>query len=195
MDPTPAPVTRRTFLSTVAAAASSAALVSPACALSHDESTAAAPRQGRSDGAICISSGNGKAAVARAFEELGKGSLPVDAAVAGVNLNELDPDDTSVGYGGLPNEEGVVELDSAVMDGTTHRAGAVASLRNIKTPSRVALQVMRRTDHILLVGEGALRFARAHGFQEEDLLTEKSTRSPARCSARRPWQALTPEPQ
>jgi N4-(beta-N-acetylglucosaminyl)-L-asparaginase len=108
------------------------------------------------------------------MEEMAKGTTPVDAAVAGVNLNELDPEDTSVGFGGLPNEDGVVELDAAVMDGPTHRAGAVASIRNIKTPSRVALLVMRRTAHILLVGEGALRFAKDHGFQEENLLTEKS---------------------
>jgi N4-(beta-N-acetylglucosaminyl)-L-asparaginase len=175
MIPTPDPVSRRAFLSTVAAAAaSSAALTSPACALARDESVAPAAAPRRADGAICISSRNGMRAVARAFEELGKGTAPVDAAVAGVNINELDPDDITVGYGGLPNEEGVVELDAAVMDGPNHRAGAVGALRNIKTPSRVALLVMRRTEHLLLVGEGALRFAKAHGFQEEDLLTERS---------------------
>ena len=125
-------------------------------------------------GARCIASDNGVAAVATAVAAMSAGAAPVDAAVAGVNLNELDPEDNSVGYGGLPNEDGVVELDAAVMDGPTHRAGAVASIRNIKTPSRVALQVMRRSDHVLLVGEGALRFARAHGFVEESLLTEKS---------------------
>ncbi|MBU1299563.1 MAG: N(4)-(beta-N-acetylglucosaminyl)-L-asparaginase, partial [Bacteroidetes bacterium] len=80
----------------------------------------------------------------------------------------------SVGYGGLPNEEGVVELDAAVMHGPSYRAGAVASLRNIKNPSKVARLVMERTDHVLMVGEGALRFARAHGFKEENLLTEES---------------------
>jgi N4-(beta-N-acetylglucosaminyl)-L-asparaginase len=168
------PVSRRAFLSTVAgsaAAASAASLLASTPARAAAAPAAAAPG---APGAICISSGNGLKAVEKALGELKAGAAPVDAAVAGVNLNELDPEDNSVGYGGLPNEEGVVELDAAVMDGPTHRAGAVASLRNIKTPSRVALLVMKRSDHVLLVGEGALRFARAHGFVEEDLLTEKS---------------------
>ncbi len=121
-----------------------------------------------------ISSGNGIRATARAMEMMRQGSDPLDAVIAGVNIIELDPEDTSVGYGGLPNEDGVVELDASVMHGPTHSAGAVASIRNIKTPSKVARLVMERTDHSLLVGEGALRFAKAHGFQEEDLLTEKS---------------------
>jgi len=102
------------------------------------------------------------------------GGDPLDAVIAGVNIVEDDPDDMSVGYGGLPNEDGVVELDASVMYGPNHTAGAVAGLRNIKNPSRVARLVMERTDHVLIVGEGALRFARAHGFKEEDLLTEKS---------------------
>ncbi|MCX6620954.1 MAG: N(4)-(beta-N-acetylglucosaminyl)-L-asparaginase [Acidobacteria bacterium] len=102
------------------------------------------------------------------------GADTLDAVIAGVNIVEEDPEDNSVGYGGLPNEEGVVELDASVMHGPTRRAGSVASLRNIKTPSKVAKLVMERTDHIMLVGEGALRFARDYGFKEEDLLTEKS---------------------
>ncbi|MCA9256010.1 MAG: N(4)-(beta-N-acetylglucosaminyl)-L-asparaginase, partial [Phycisphaerales bacterium] len=76
--------------------------------------------------------------------------------------------------GGLPNEDGVVELDACCMDGPTHKAGGVAALRNIRNPSRVARLVMKRTDHVLIVGEGALRFARAHGFREEELLTDKA---------------------
>ncbi|MCH8829155.1 MAG: N(4)-(beta-N-acetylglucosaminyl)-L-asparaginase, partial [Planctomycetes bacterium] len=75
---------------------------------------------------------------------------------------------------GLPNEDGVVELDAAVMHGPTHKAGAVAAIRNIKNPAQVALLVMERTDHVLLVGAGALRFAKAHGFKEENLLTDKA---------------------
>jgi N4-(beta-N-acetylglucosaminyl)-L-asparaginase len=90
------------------------------------------------------------------------------------NVIEVDPEDTSVGYGGLPNERGVVQLDSSFMDGKTYSAGAVACLENIKTPSSVARLVMQHTDHVLLVGAGALEFARAWGFKEEDLLTEKS---------------------
>jgi N4-(beta-N-acetylglucosaminyl)-L-asparaginase len=121
-----------------------------------------------------VSSGNGIRATAKAMEVLRGGGDPLDAVIAGVNIVEDDPNDMSVGYGGLPNEDGVVELDSSVMYGPTHTAGAVAALRNIKNPSKVARLVMERTDHVLLVGEGALKFARAHGFKEEDLLTEKS---------------------
>jgi len=121
-----------------------------------------------------ISSGNGMRATAKAMEMLKQAADPLNAVIAGVNIIELDPNDMSVGYGGLPNEDGVVELDASVMHGPTHRAGAVAAIRNIKTPSRVARLVMERTDHALLVGEGALRFAKAHGFKEEDLLTDKS---------------------
>jgi len=87
---------------------------------------------------------------------------------------EDDPNDMSVGLGGLPNADGIVELDASVMHGPSHRAGAVAALRNIRNPSRVARMVMERTDHVLLVGEGALKFAKMHGFKEEDLLTERS---------------------
>lgn len=125
-------------------------------------------------GPVVIASANGMRAVSRAMELLREGADALDAVIAGVNIVEDDPDDVTVGYGGLPNEEGVVELDAAVMHGPTHRAGAVASLRNIKNPSKVARLVMERTDHVLLVGEGALRFARAHGFSEQNLLTEKA---------------------
>jgi N4-(beta-N-acetylglucosaminyl)-L-asparaginase len=108
------------------------------------------------------------------MELIASGGSTLDGVIAGVNIVEDDPNDMTVGYGGLPNEDGVVELDAAVMYGPNHMAGAVASLRNIKNPSRVARMVMERSDHVLLVGEGALRFAKAHGFKEEDLLTEKS---------------------
>ncbi len=123
---------------------------------------------------IVISSSNGLRATARAMEMLAAGKDTLDAAVAGVNINEEDPEDNSVGYGGLPNEEGVVELDASVMHGPTRRCGSVGALRNIKTPSKVAKLVMEQTDHIMLVGEGALRFARAFGFEETNLLTGKS---------------------
>ena len=123
---------------------------------------------------IVISSSNGLRACAKAMEMLKAGADTLDAVVAGVNIVELDPNDNSVGYGGLPNEEGVVELDASVMHGPSRRCGSVASIRNIKTPSKVAKLVMEKTDHIMLVGDGALRFAKAMGFPEEDLLTEKS---------------------
>ncbi|RME38247.1 MAG: twin-arginine translocation signal domain-containing protein [Planctomycetota bacterium] len=125
---------------------------------------------------VVVSSANGLRATKKASELLAAGTDPLDAVIAGVNIVEEDPDDMTVGYGGLPNEDGVVELDSCVMHGPTCRCGAVAALRNIKTPSRVAKTVMERTDHILLVGEGALRFARAHGFTEVNLLTDKARR-------------------
>ncbi|MBX5494905.1 MAG: N(4)-(beta-N-acetylglucosaminyl)-L-asparaginase [Bryobacteraceae bacterium] len=135
--------------------------------------SAAQVRSG-SPGNVVISSANGLRACQRAMEVLRQGGDTLDAVIAGVNINEEDPEDNSVGYGGLPNEDGVVELDASVMHGPTRRAGSVAALRNIKYPSRVARLVMERSDHIMLVGEGALRFAKAHGFQEENLLTDKS---------------------
>ena len=121
-----------------------------------------------------VSSGNGIRATDRAMTLLKEGADPLDAVIAGVNIVEDDPHDQSVGYGGLPNAEGVVELDASVMYGPTHSAGAVASLQNIKNPSKVARLVMEKTRHVLLVGEGALKFARAQGFKEENLLTEES---------------------
>ena len=123
---------------------------------------------------LVISSANGLKCCALAMRILREGGDTLDAVIAGVNLNEEDPDDNSVGYGGLPNEQGVVELDASVMHGPTRRAGSVAALRNIRYPSRVARLVMEQTDHIMLVGQGALDFAKAWGFAEENLLTEKS---------------------
>ncbi|MCY3999953.1 MAG: N(4)-(beta-N-acetylglucosaminyl)-L-asparaginase [Bacteroidetes bacterium] len=125
-------------------------------------------------GPLAIASKNGLGAVARAVEEINQGADALDAVIAGVNLVEEDPDDLTVGYGGLPNAEGVVELDSAVIHGPTCRAGAVASLQGIKYPSRVAKVVLERTDHVLLVGDGAQQFARTHGFTQEDLLTNQA---------------------
>ncbi|MBI4548407.1 MAG: N(4)-(beta-N-acetylglucosaminyl)-L-asparaginase [Ignavibacteriae bacterium] len=123
---------------------------------------------------LAISSANGTKALEKAMGMIKDGADALDAVIAGVNIVEDDPEDTSVGYGGLPNEEGVVELDAAVMHGPSYRAGSVASLRNIKNPSKVARLVMERTDHVLIVGEGALKFAKAHGFKEETLLTDKA---------------------
>lgn len=124
---------------------------------------------------VVVSSSNGHpACVERVMERLLSGSAAVDAVVAGVNLVEDDPSDHSVGLGGLPNERGVVELDASVMDGPSGLAGAVAALQRIKNPSKVALAVMRYTDHALLVGAGALEFARAHGFEEQELLTPEA---------------------
>ncbi|MBT8487735.1 MAG: N(4)-(beta-N-acetylglucosaminyl)-L-asparaginase [Gemmatimonadetes bacterium] len=122
----------------------------------------------------CVASGNGLEAVSRAIQELADGATTIEAVVAGVNLVEEDPQDTSVGYGGLPNADGVVQLDSSLMHGPTRGAGAVAALEGFKRPSLVALDVMRYTDHHLLVGEGAQRFAVSMGHQIEELVTEEA---------------------
>jgi N4-(beta-N-acetylglucosaminyl)-L-asparaginase len=127
---------------------------------------------------VVISSANrnngGVNCCAKAMEVMAGGGDTLDAVMAGVNIVELDPNDPSVGYGGLPNEDGVVELDASCMHGPTRRGGAVGAIRGIKTPSKIAQLVMAETDHMMLVGEGALRFAKAYGFPEEDLLTDKS---------------------
>jgi N4-(beta-N-acetylglucosaminyl)-L-asparaginase len=113
--------------------------------------------------------------VEKAYSMIESGSDVLDALIAGVNIVELDPEDDSVGYGGLPNAEGIVQLDSSCMHGPRKRAGAVAALEGIRTPSLVAKAVMDNTDHHLLVGKGAQDFARNLGFRiEDDLNTEKS---------------------
>ena len=108
------------------------------------------------------------------WEKLVKTRNILDAVEAGANVCELDPRDKSVGYGGLPNERGVVQLDASIMYGPTHKCGSVASLENIKRACSVARLVMERTDHMMIVGAGALEFAKAHGFPEENLLTEEA---------------------
>ncbi len=125
---------------------------------------------------LTISSANGLRALQAGMDILKKGGDTLDAVVATVNIVEDDPNDNSVGYGGLPNEDGDVELDASVMHGPTRRAGSVGSIRHIKNPSKVAKLVMERTDHLMLVGPGALRFAEAHGFERTNLLTEDSRR-------------------
>lgn len=121
-----------------------------------------------------ISLTNGQTATRRAYVLMSQGADTLAAVVAAANLVENDPEDYSVGFGGLPNEEGVVELDAAVMHGPTHRCGAVAALRSIRNAASVAKVVLERSGHVLLAGDGALQFARAHGFAEEDLLIERS---------------------
>jgi N4-(beta-N-acetylglucosaminyl)-L-asparaginase len=116
----------------------------------------------------------GKPANERAAEVLRAGGSLLDAVEKGINVPENDPNVMSVGYGGLPNEEGEVELDAAIMDGTRHRAGAVCSLRSIKNPISVARLVLEKTRHTTLAGEGALRFALKMGFKPEQLLTPES---------------------
>ncbi len=123
---------------------------------------------------ILVGSSNAMAGAPRAFEMMVRGGDTLDAAVECVKVAELDPNDSSVGYGGLPNAEGVVQLDASCMHGPTRRAGGVGALEGIKTPSEVARLVLRYTDHVLLVGEGAQRFAVSFGMRVENLLTERS---------------------
>jgi len=170
-------VTRREFVKTGAAASMVAAGVTPASA---GAPTVLAPRSVRP---VVISSANGnrfknkgpRTCVQEAFERIARGEDVLDALVAGVNIVELDPEDDSVGYGGLPNADGVVQLDASCMHGPKKRAGAVACIEGVRTPSLVAKAVMEETDHHLLVGKGAQDFARSMGFAiEDDLNTENS---------------------
>jgi len=136
-------------------------------------------RAQRFSGPIIINSHGGRGSLGMEANKIGwdilsGGGNALDAVEKTTNFIEVNPNDSSVGYGGLPNEAGIVELDSSIIDGKTYNMGAVGSLRNIKTPSSVARLVMERTDHIFLVGEGALRFAKMHGFKEENLLTDSS---------------------
>jgi N4-(beta-N-acetylglucosaminyl)-L-asparaginase len=123
---------------------------------------------------VIISSANGVRALEKGMLVLKNGGDTLEAAVAAVTVVEDDPNDDSVGYGGLPNEEGEVELDASVAHGPTRRVGAVASVRRIKNVARLAKTVMERTDHVMIVGDGARRFAVAEGFEEMNLLTESS---------------------
>jgi N4-(beta-N-acetylglucosaminyl)-L-asparaginase len=119
--------------------------------------------------------GGNVTAVQKAFQMITGGSDVLDAVIAGVNIVELDPLDDSVGFGGLPNADGVVQLDSSVMHGPKKQAGAVGALEGVRTPSLVARAVMDYTDHHLIVGKGAQDFARNMGFKiEDDLNTENS---------------------
>jgi len=123
---------------------------------------------------VAISSATSLRSVQKAFDLLMQGADTLDAIIEGVKIQELDPTDNSVGYGGYPNAEGVVQLDASCVHGPTRRAGAVGCLEGIKTPSEVAKLILKYTTHVFLVGEGAKKFALSYGFKEEDLLTPES---------------------
>jgi N4-(beta-N-acetylglucosaminyl)-L-asparaginase len=146
-------------------------------------SVAAAVVRAKPVRAVVISSRNGhefknggpRTAVSEAYQRMARGEDVLDAILAGVTILELDPTEDSVGYGGIPNADGVVQLDACVMHGPKKRAGGVAALEGVRTPSLVAKAVMETTDHHLLVGAGAQWFARRMGFTvEDDLNTEHS---------------------
>jgi len=120
---------------------------------------------------VVIASRNGERAVKEATRILRSGGNVLDAIEEGIKVVEDDPSDHSVGYGGLPNLLGEVELDASIMDGSTLRAGAVAGVRHFKNPIGIARRVMEKTPHLMLIGEGADRFAKLQGFQETNLLT------------------------
>jgi N4-(beta-N-acetylglucosaminyl)-L-asparaginase len=172
-------ISRREFMKTGTAAGVAAASARPGFAQGP---TVLAPRTVKP---VVIASANGnkyknggtRTAVEEAFARMTRGEDVLDAVIAGVNIVELDPEDDSVGYGGLPNADGVVQLDSCCMHGPRKRAGGVAALEGVRTPSLVAKAVLEQTDHHLIVGKGAQDFARAMGFKiEEDLNTENSRR-------------------
>ena len=176
-------VSRREFLNTGAAVAAGLALPSiarpPSITSVVDRAASTARPEARLP--IVISAANGYyrenpngSPIKKAYDMVVAGADPLDAVIAGVNMVELDPNDMTVGLGGLPNEEGVVQLDASCMHGPTRRAGAVGCLEDIATPSLVAKAVMDHTDHIFLVGAGAKKFALEMGFKEQNLLTEKS---------------------
>ena len=127
---------------------------------------------------------SGKQGIRVAYEMLTRGSDPLDAIVAGVQIVELNPNDQSVGLAGLPNEEGVVQLDASCMHGPTKRAGSVGCLEDIAEAAAVAKAIMDHTDHIMLVGPGAKKFAVEMGFKTQNLLTEQSRRDWMRWKAK-----------
>jgi N4-(beta-N-acetylglucosaminyl)-L-asparaginase len=173
-------INRRDFVKTGAAAA---AAIAAAPATVFGQAPAVVTRAARP---LVVSAANGNhyknggpvTGVEKAFQMISQGSDVLDALIAGVNIVELDPDESSVGYGGLPNADGVVQLDSCCMHGPKKRAGGVGALEGVRTPSLVAKAVADLTDHHLIVGKGAQEFARGVGFKiEDDLNTEKSRKA------------------
>ena len=171
-------VNRREFVKTGAVAGVAAAAMPFQEAPSVSTKKASRPLVVASANGHEFKNGGDKTCVETAFERITRGEDVLDALIAGVNIVELDPLDTRVGYGGLPNAEGVVQLDASCMHGPTKRAGAVARIEGVRTPSLVAKRVMEETDHHLIVGHDAQRFARSMGFKiEDDLNTERSRRA------------------
>lgn len=171
----PSKVSRRQFFTTTAAASTLVASAVQAAPLVYIPSEVK-PVVISADNGHQYKNGGKQTCVEKAFELITKGSDVLDALIAGVNICELDPEDDSVGYGGLPNANGVVQLDASVMHGPTRRAGAVACLEGVRTPSLVAKAVMEHTDHHLIVGKDAQAFARQMGFKIEDDLNTPNSR-------------------
>lgn len=173
--------TRRDFLGSTAAALGAASILPSSVTGATPQRAAVRPTVVRP---TVVASSNGLRGVKIAYDQIVAGGDTLDAIIAGVNTQELDPNDQSVGLGGFPNAEGVVQLDASCMHGPTRRAGAVGCLEDIATPSLVAKAVMDYTDHIILVGSDARRFAVEMGFQTQNLLTEKTRQDWLRWRAR-----------
>ncbi|MCL4708855.1 N(4)-(beta-N-acetylglucosaminyl)-L-asparaginase [bacterium] len=168
-------LTRRIFLKTATGFGATLAAVTSFPAIVTSKTKKFAQPGGKLPVLVCSRGEEwGKKTNGPGWEVLSNGGSLLDAVEKAANVTELDPEDTSVGYGGLPNEDGVVQLDASCMYGPTYKAGCVAALEGIKTPSSIARLVMERTDHMMIVGAGAQRFAIMHGFQVENLLTEKA---------------------
>ena len=168
-------VSRRDFLATTALGSLALGAEAYGMAASNiADSPESQSGSGSSKRPIIVCANNGFTYLDRAYEHLSKGGDTLDSAILVVTGPEDDPKDDSVGLGGLPNEEGVVELDACCMHGPTRRAGSVGGVRNIKNVSKVSRAVMQHTGHVMLVGDGAERFAVAMGFPRENLLTEQS---------------------
>jgi len=172
---------RRKFVSSMAVASASLALGGNSEAKEQgfrsDQSSRAAKTLTEKTGPkqpVIISKNTGIQSSEAAYAQLKAGHDTLDAVITVLKAQEDDPNDDTVGLGGLPNEDGEVELDACVMHGPTRRAGAVGGVRSIKNVCMVARLVMERTNHLMLVGEGAQKFAIAHGFPKENLLTDRS---------------------
>ena len=187
------PISRRDFIGAGAAAAAGVTLpklagAMPVITVRERSEPIAGTFAGRP---VIVSAANGfdkdpsgKQGIRVAYEMLTRGSDPLDAIVAGVQVVELNPNDQSVGLGGLPNEEGVVQLDASCMHGPTKRAGSVGCLEDVAEAAAVAKAIMDHTDHIMLVGAGAKKFAIEMGFKTQNLLTEQSRRDWMRWKAK-----------
>jgi N4-(beta-N-acetylglucosaminyl)-L-asparaginase len=193
-------LTRRDFVTTSAAVGLAAALPGAASGKEggfgrQERGGSTAPGRGKQPGAPIVHTprsvrpvvvsdvsgyryrnGGPENSVERAFRGITEGEDVLDALIAGVNIPELDPEESGIGYGGLPNADGVVQLDACCMHGPRKQAGGVAALEGVRTPSRVARAVMENTDHHLLVGKGAQDFARQLGFTIEDDLNTPHSR-------------------
>ena len=169
-------INRRKFLINSSAAGLTASLTQPLQAqIPQINKSNVKPVVIASDNGYTMKNGGTTNCVETAFNKIIRGDDVLDALIEGVNIVELDPLDASVGYGGRPNADGIVQLDSCCMHGPKKQAGGVAALEGIKTPSLVAKAVMQHTDHHLLVGKGAQEFARNMGYTiEADLNTENS---------------------